>query len=96
MQVDGPGVLDVTAWRQQASMTIHLVNLTNPMMMKGPLRETIPVGPFRVRIRLPAGTRARAVRLLTAGTTVTARPAGDVLTLTVPSVELHEVIAIDL
>ena len=34
-------------------MTVHLVNLTNPMMMKGPLREIIPVGPERVRIRLP-------------------------------------------
>jgi hypothetical protein len=96
VQVDGPGVLDVTAWRQRSSMTIHLVNLTNPMMMKGPLRETIPVGPFRVRIRLPAGTRLRKVQLLTAGTTVNSRPAGDVLTLTVPSVELHEVVAIDL
>ena len=40
-------------------MTVHLVNLTNPMMMKGPLRETIPVGPLRVRIRLPAGARPR-------------------------------------
>ena len=39
-------------------MTVHLVNLTNPMMMKGPLREVIPVGPLTVRIRLPAG-RAR-------------------------------------
>ena len=95
VQVDGPGVLDVTVWRQRSSMTVHLVNLTNPMMMKGPLRETIPVGPFRVRIRLPPGTRAGKVQLLTAGTSVTERPAGDVLTLTVPSVELHEVIAID-
>jgi Hypothetical glycosyl hydrolase 6 len=96
VEVDGPGVLDVTAWRQASSMTVHLVNLTNPMMMKGPLRETIPVGPLRVRIRLPAGARPRAVRLLTAGTTVTGRTDGGVLALTVPSVDLHEVIAIDL
>jgi len=27
-------VLDVTVWRQEHSMTVHLVNLTNPMMMK--------------------------------------------------------------
>ena len=39
-------------------MTVHLVNLTNPMMMKGPLREMIPVGPERVRIRLSPGIRA--------------------------------------
>jgi len=39
----GPGVLDVTLWRQQHSLTVHLVNLTNPMMMKGPVRELIPI-----------------------------------------------------
>ena len=42
VSVSGVGVLDVTAWRQKNSMTVHLVNLTNPMMMKGPLRELIP------------------------------------------------------
>jgi hypothetical protein len=33
--VTGSGMLDVTIWRQERSMTVHLVNLTNPMMMKG-------------------------------------------------------------
>lgn len=41
--VTGPGVLDVTAWRQRDSMTVHMVNLTNPMMMKGPVREFNPI-----------------------------------------------------
>lgn len=94
--VEGPGVLDVTVWRQRDSMTVHLVNLTNPMMMKGPLREVVPVGPQLARIRLPDGLRARKVQLLTAGTTITPRMVGDVCTVTVPSVAVHEVIAIDL
>ena len=68
VEVDGPGVLDVTVWRQRDSMTVHLVNLTNPMMMKGPLREVIPVGPQRVQRASAAQTRARRVQLLTAGT----------------------------
>jgi hypothetical protein len=104
VEVEGPGVLDVTVWRQRDSMTVHLVNLTNPMMMKGPLREPIPIGPLRVRIRLPVGTRASKVDLLTAGTPArveqgSASQAGGsavTLTVTVPSVEVHEVIAIDL
>jgi len=33
--VIGPGVIDVDRWRQKNSLTVHLVNLTNPMMMKG-------------------------------------------------------------
>ena len=77
-------------------MTVHLVNLTNPMMMKGPLREAIPVGPLRVRVRLPQGTTAKNVRLLTAGTSQAPQTAKGVVTLTVPSVEVHEVVAIDL
>jgi hypothetical protein len=96
VEVDGPGVFDVTVWRQAQSMTVHLVNLTNPMMMKGPLRETISVGPLRVRVRLPSAARPRRVQLLTAGTVVSAQPANGVLTVAVPSVEVHEVVAIDL
>jgi hypothetical protein len=96
VEVEGPGVLDVTVWRQRESMTVHLVNLTNPMMMKGPLREAIPVGPLRVRIRLPAGGQAKRVHLLTAGTPLKSLSAEGVVAVTVPSVEVHEVIAIDL
>ena len=96
VDVEGPGVLDVTVWRQRDSMTVHLVNLTNPMMMKGPLREAIPIGPQRTRVRLPSGLRAAKVRLLTAGSDVDTVEADGVLTVTVPSIAEHEVIAIDL
>jgi hypothetical protein len=96
VEVEGPGIVDVTVWRQRDSMTVHLVNLTNPMMMKGPIREALPIGPLRVRVRLPAGARPTKVQLLTAGTTVAVQPIDGVLTLTVPSVEVHEVVAIDL
>jgi hypothetical protein len=34
VQVTGPGVIDVAVWQQKQSMTVHLVNLNNPMMMK--------------------------------------------------------------
>src|SRR5262249_39344309 len=34
VRITGPGILDVTVWQQAGSMTVHLVNLTNPMMMK--------------------------------------------------------------
>jgi hypothetical protein len=95
VEVEGPGLLDVAAWRQRESITVHLVNLTNPMMMKGPAREIIPVGPQRVRFRLPDGTTVRRVRLLTAGTTPDVKTADGVLTVVVPSIDVHEVVAID-
>lgn len=96
VEVSGPGLLDVTIWRQRGSLTVHLVNLTNPMMMKGPLREIIPTAPQRARIRLPDGARAGRVHLLTAGVEPRVDRAGGIVTVTVPSVEVHEVIAIDL
>jgi hypothetical protein len=93
--VTGPGVLDVTLWRQKDSMTVHLVNLTNPMMMKGPFRELIPVGEQKVRVRLPEGTRARGVRLLAAGAEPHTEQSGAWLSLPVPSILDHEIVAID-
>jgi hypothetical protein len=94
--VTGPGVLDVALWRQKDSITVHLVNLTNPMMMKGPIREFIPTPPQKVAIRLPAGARSRKVQLLVSGAALRTREANGVLELTIPSILDHEVVAIDL
>ncbi|MCP5116955.1 MAG: twin-arginine translocation signal domain-containing protein [bacterium] len=93
--VTGPGVIDVAVWEQKESVTVHLVNLTNPMMMKGPYREVIPLAGQKVRLRLPEGKRAKKVRLLVAGTTPRTSRSGNTLTVTVPSIGLHEVVAVD-
>jgi hypothetical protein len=95
VRVTGPGVLDVTVWRQAGSMTVHLVNLTNPMMMKGPFRELIPVGEQRVVVRLPEESRARRVQLLRQGRELPVQQDGAVLNLRVPSINDLEVVAID-
>jgi hypothetical protein len=96
VEVKGPGVLDVTVWRQRRSMTVHLVNLTNPMMMKGPFRELIPIGEQRVAVRLPAGAGARRVQLLRAGRELPVQRDGARLSLNVPSIRDIEIVAIDL
>jgi Hypothetical glycosyl hydrolase 6/TAT (twin-arginine translocation) pathway signal sequence/Beta-galactosidase trimerisation domain len=93
--VAGPGVLDVTLWRQRDSLTVHLVNLSNPMMMKGPVRELLAVGGQRVRVRLPEGLRARGVRLLVAGTAPDFLQSAGWLEVAVPPVLAHEVVAVD-
>jgi len=94
--VAGPGILDVTVWRQKESMTVHLVNLTNPMMMKGPFREFIPVAEQKVRIRLPEGKKAKKVQLLVAGKRPHFEQANGAVSLVVPTILDHEVVAIDL
>jgi hypothetical protein len=96
LTVSGPGVLDVTAWRQKQSIAVHLVNLTNPMFMKGPVRELIPVGAQSVSVALPAGAKISGVHLLTAGTKPAYKVREGRVELEVPSILLHEVVAIDL
>jgi hypothetical protein len=94
--VTGPGVLDVTVWRQKESMTVHLVNLTNPMMMKGPFREFIPIGAQKMRVRLPDGKKAKKIQFLVSGKAAKAKLIGHYLELVVPSILDHEVVAIEL
>jgi hypothetical protein len=82
-------------WRQKDSVTVHLVNPTNPMMMKGPLREFIPTPPQQVAITLPQGRQARQVHLLVSGQTPRVTETNGTIGLTVQSILDHEVIAID-
>jgi hypothetical protein len=93
--VRGPGLLDVTCWRQAQSMTVHLVNLTNPMMWRSAYREFIPIAAQELSIRLPEGETARRVRLLVGGQTLPVARVGDRVAVTVPTVVDHEVVAID-
>ena len=91
----GKGVFDVAIWTQQNSMTVHMVNLTNSMMMKGPVREVVPSPPQTVSVKLPDGRKVSKVHLLVAGKAVTARRAGNRLEVDVPPVGVNEVIAFD-
>jgi hypothetical protein len=93
--VEGQGVLDISVWGQKNSMTVHLVNLTNPMMMKGPVREVIPVASQRVRIRIPEGRRVAGAKLLVTGNSSPFKSEQGFIILDVPSIVVHEVIALD-
>jgi hypothetical protein len=96
VSVAGPGVVDVTVWRQRRSLTIHLVNLTNPMMMKGPIRELIPIGQQTARVRLRNEERPKNVRLLATNSRAHFHRVASELEISVPSILEHEIIAIDL
>ena len=95
VEVKGPGVVDVTVWRQERSMTVHLVNMTNPMMMKGPFRELLPVA-AEVSIKIPAGTKADKVQFLVSNQKPAYKINEERILLTVPRIYDHEIIGIDL
>jgi len=93
--VEGQGLLDISVWTQKSSMTVHLVNLTNPMMMKGPVREIIPIANQRVRIRIPDGQRVKDAKLLVSGKPTVFRTEADEILIDIPSIAVHEVVAVD-
>lgn len=95
VEVKGPGILDVTVWRQEHSMTVHLVNLTNPMMMKGPFRELIPIS-AQVKIKIPPYVTAEKVKLLVSGKEVPVDLQKDKIMVTIPQIFDHEIVGIDL
>ena len=93
--VKGAGVLDLSIWTQKNSMTVHLVNLTNPMMMKGPLREIVPAPRQQVRILIPNNRHIAKVHFLVAKREIPYRQNDSSIELEIPAIDLHEVIAID-
>jgi hypothetical protein len=95
MMVTGPGMLDIAYWRQKNSLAAHLVNMNNPMMMKGPYREIMPAGPYTVTLGIPAGAKLGAVKLLESGAVPKTSRDGNRLVVEVPSIRLHEVVAVD-
>jgi hypothetical protein len=95
VSVKGAGVLDLSIWTQKNSMTVHLVNLTNPMMMKGPLREIIPLPRQQVRVLIPNNQPIAKVHLLVAKQEIPYRRDEDSIDLEIPAIDLHEVIAVD-
>ena len=59
VSVKGAGVLDLSIWTQKNSMTVHLVNLTNPMMMKGPCGRSFPCRASRCASLFPTASTSQ-------------------------------------
>jgi hypothetical protein len=95
IEVNGPGIIDVTVWQQERSMTVHLVNLTNPMMMKGPFREFIPVD-AEIKIKIPSGVKVKDVHLLVSREIPIFKIDENTVFLKVLQIKDHEIIGLDI
>ncbi|HWX18280.1 MAG TPA: alpha-amylase family protein [Candidatus Binatia bacterium] len=67
LMVEGPGLIDCHFYRQPGRLILHLVNLTSAGTWRAPVDELIPVGPLRVRVKLPHDVRGRMTQFLVAG-----------------------------
>jgi hypothetical protein len=73
-------------------MAVVLNNLSNPMMMKGPIREAFPVGRHEISVAVPAGKTLAKAALLVSGATPKVSEAGGRVNVEVPGIETIEVV----
>ncbi|AXB80140.1 alpha-amylase family protein [Novosphingobium sp. P6W] len=96
VKVEGPGFLDLYAWRTEPGYAVHLVNHTNPDFRGGAFRQVYPVGTQELALTLDAAEPVRMVRLLRKGIEVAFRQDGSTVYATIPEVGDYEVIAFEL
>ena len=92
VEVSGQAMLDIALREGKDQTALAMVNLSNPMMMKGPIREVYPVGRQVVSIAVPSGKSAKQVRLLVAGVDGSSKTVGDRLEVEVPGIDVIEVV----
>jgi len=92
VRVEGSGFIDVAIRQNEGGIAVSLVNLTNPMAMRGAIRETIPLAGQRVEVRLPFGARGVRGRLLVADREIDVNVRDGLAVIDVPGIELLEVL----
>lgn len=95
VEMSGKGMIDMAVRKGEGVTIVHMMNLTNPMMMKGPQREFLPSPPQTVHIRLSAGQTVAQVKLLVAETEAEFSVEGDMLKVSVLPFTGEEVVRID-
>jgi hypothetical protein len=93
--VQGDGLMEVCAWETEPGFAIHMVNYNGPNAYRGRMRKLLPLGPQTVQIVLPRDIKIKQATLLEAETRVKITQNGRVVQLTVPTVKLYEVVALE-
>lgn len=94
LEVEGRGFLDCNLYQQPGRMVLHMGNLISAATWRAPLEEFVPVGPYKVRVKVNRDVRVRDVKLLVSGRSISALTSGGWTEFTVPSVLSHEVVVI--
>lgn len=92
VEIRGPGLFDIAVRSAPGARLVTLVNLTNPMAWKAPIREIYPAGPVELSIALDVGALSPSARLAVSGkdAPVTLRDGRAIVT--VPQVDILEAV----
>jgi len=94
LSVECAGLIDCSLYRKKDSLILHLVNLTSAGTWRQPVDEYIPVGPVRVKVKLPSGVNAGNHRLLVSGQKINFTSNNGWSEFVINSITDHEVIVI--
>jgi len=94
VSVQGKGIIEIFAWETEAGFAVHLLNYTNPNMLRAVVKELYPIGPLEVTFRIPEGRTIRRARALRSGQQLDLKPDGSAIRFTIPSVADYEVVAL--
>jgi len=95
VKVEGDGLMEVIGWETQSGYAIHLLNYNGANAFRGHMRKPTPLPSQRISIRIASGETIQHAKLLHSGDIVSFRQIGDRVFLTVPKVEMYEVVALD-
>lgn len=95
VSVEGSGLVDTHLYRQAGRLILHLVNLTNENTWQQPLDELVPIGPLKVKLKLPPGLAGHYLRRLVAGGVIPSTVSNGWCHFEIRSILDHEVIVIE-
>ena len=96
VSVGGPGLVDLSVWSLPGALTVHLVNLSNPFAMRGPVRELLPVKGLSVTLAIPGEVTPSRARWLFAGRDAPFACRDGRLVAEAPEITDHDILAVDL
>lgn len=92
--IEGKGLIEIFARETEPGYALHVINYTNPNMLRASVREFYPVGPLTVTFVVPPGIKLRSVRALRADRDLSFKADGNAIRFEIASVEDYEVIAL--
>ena len=94
LTIEGAGLIDTHLYHQSGRLVLHLVNLTNENTWRQPLDELIPVGPLKIKVKLPADVGGQRLHSLVSGLPVRGTLSAGWCQFEVTSILDHQVIVI--
>ncbi len=92
--VTGEGIAEIFAWKTRPGFAVHVLNYNNPEMLRGWFTHAYPLGPQKVRMRLPSGVEISRVELLRARKDVPFSKNEQIVEFVIPDVKDYEVAAL--